>query len=314
MGYTILEKIPGIWNGPVSSSTPLGNYPEWIVDFRPISPAHVAAKNELDRLNDIFMSFFIVKHDCQSKIAFRNGGGFAGLERNSYMILDSVYENANLSYYRFSDPVSGGNRVYSDVIFKQDSMIIEVYTNKYNTLVEPVSHMLWKASLRDASATTAAINLFDFPQKQLERDFSNTFNDLNEAVFYSAAQDPFPEEDQAHIGNTLINISITNPSNPDPNKKVLIIVSTAKLFNGFNFNINNLKYRSRYVLIEAGTQVSFEFDYMHPGDYYVNAIYDVNGDYNFSSGDFINANFDIPFTLMPEGMREVDLEINFEIP
>ena len=53
LGYSILNKIKGIWNGPVTSTTPLGGYPEWIVDFRPISENQVSAKNELDTLNDI---------------------------------------------------------------------------------------------------------------------------------------------------------------------------------------------------------------------------------------------------------------------
>src|SRR5580698_10604573 len=59
MGYNLLSKICGIWDGGVTSTTPLGSYPEWIVDFRPISAAQVGAKNELDTLNSIFMSFFI---------------------------------------------------------------------------------------------------------------------------------------------------------------------------------------------------------------------------------------------------------------
>lgn len=58
LGFGVLNKIKGIWNGPVSSTTPLGGYPEWIVDFRPITENQIAAKNELDTLNDIFMSFF----------------------------------------------------------------------------------------------------------------------------------------------------------------------------------------------------------------------------------------------------------------
>src|SRR3954468_22565163 len=77
-GYGILSRLPGIWNGPVVSSTGLGSYPEWIVDFRPVSAAQVCAKNELDSLNNILMSFFIVKHNNEYKMAFRNGGGFAG--------------------------------------------------------------------------------------------------------------------------------------------------------------------------------------------------------------------------------------------
>src|ERR1043165_6321675 len=54
-GYNILGRLPGIWNGPVTSSTPLGSYPEWIVDFRPVSAAQVSAKNELDTVNNILM-------------------------------------------------------------------------------------------------------------------------------------------------------------------------------------------------------------------------------------------------------------------
>lgn len=314
MGYSILEQLPGIWNGPVTSSTPLGSFPEWIVDFRPISPSNVAAKNELDRLNDIYMSFFIVKHDCSSKIAFRNGGGFAGLERNSYMLLDSVFENATISYYRFSDPVSGGDRVYSDVIFKQDSLIIEVYTNKYNTLGTPVSHMKWTATKRDASSTSDALSIFNFPIKSLEKDFSNTFDGLSEAVFYSSAQDPFPEEDQPYLGQSNVNISISNPVAVDPTKKVLIIITTEPLFNGVIFNIANLKYRSRYVFVDAETNLEFEFDYMHPGQYFVNALYDSNGDFFFSSGDYINSPFDKSFILSPESVKDVNVDINLEIP
>ncbi len=62
-GYNILAKVPGIWNGAVYSPTPLGSYPEWIVDFRPISASQVSAKNELDAINDIFMSFFVAKFE-----------------------------------------------------------------------------------------------------------------------------------------------------------------------------------------------------------------------------------------------------------
>lgn len=118
VGFGILEKLPGIWNGPVFSPTPLGSYPEWIVDFRPISPSQISAKNELDSLNDIFMSFFVVKHDCEYKVAFRNGGGFGGAVRNSYMVIDSLNEGASESFYRFVDPAAGKNRVYTDVTFK----------------------------------------------------------------------------------------------------------------------------------------------------------------------------------------------------
>lgn len=314
-GYGILEKLSGIWHGPVYSSTPLGSYPEWIVDFRPISEAQISSKNELDSLNDIFMSFFIAKYGCNEyKMTFRNGGGFAGLVRNSYMVIDSVYESTALSFYRFKDPVSGGKRVYTDITFKGDSLIMKTYTNQYNTFNEPNMHMEWYAEKKDVSAAQDAIAAFNFPQKMMVRDFSTTFDDVSEAVFYSASADPYPEGEQPYLGNTNVNVTISNPGNPDNNKKVVIIITTEPLFNGVNFMPNNLIYRSRYVLVGAETNTGYNFNYMHPGEYYVNALYDDNGDSNFSSGDYMNSNFDVPFSLSSEGTQTVDVDINFQIP
>jgi hypothetical protein len=313
-GYSILSKLPGIWNGPVTSPTPLGSFNEWIVDFRPISAGQISAKNELDSINDIFMSFFIVKYDCDYKMAFRNGGGFAGNIRSSYMILDSLNEGASESYFRFVDPVSGGTRVYTEITFKDDSLIMHTFTNQYNTLSEPVTHMRWTASLQDTTSTQNAMSYHAYPQKILTKDFSTTFDGLSEAVFYNTATDPYPETDQPYLGVSKINVNITNPVSPDLNKKVLYIITTQPLFSGMNFIPANLKFRSRYVLVSAGTSTSFNFNYMHPGNYYLNAVYDDNGDLNFNSGDFINSSFDVPFTLPVNGTTSSSATINFQIP
>ncbi|MCF6306465.1 MAG: hypothetical protein L3J09_00760 [Flavobacteriaceae bacterium] len=313
-GFGVLEKLSGIWNGPVFSPTPLGDYEEWIVDFRPISPSQISAKNELDRLNEIFMSFFVVKYDCDYKIAFRNGGGFSGEVRNSYMIIDSVNESQSQSFYRFSDPISGGQRVYTDVLFKQDSLIMTTYTNFFNTLEEPTIHMTWKASLRDETAAQEAISLFNFPKKEMTRDFSSTFNGLQDAVFYSVASDPYPESEQPYLGDTTVSVTISNPVNPDSSKNMLLIITTQPLFNGNVFQFENLNYRSRYVFLEAQSSSTYNFNYMHPGNYYVNALYDSNGDFNFTSGDFINFPFDVPFTLTSNGTSNTTVDINLLIP
>jgi len=314
IGFNILEKLPGIWHGPVASSTPLGSFQEWIVDFRPISSAQISAKNELDSLNDIFMSFFIAKYDGKYMLFFRNGGGFAGQVRNSYMKIDSVYESSSLSFYRFIDPVSGGNRVDTDITFKDDSIIMHVHTNVYNTLSSPVTHMIWRAQRKDLTACQQAITTFQYPQKNLVRDFSSTFNGISEAVFYSAALDPYPEQEQPYLGNTNLTVTITQPTTIDPSKKVVIIITTQPLFSGFTFIPENLKFRSRYVFVGAAQPTGYNFNYMHPGNYYVNAIYDNNGDFIFSSGDYMNGSFDIPFTLSANGTSNPNLIINFLIP
>lgn len=314
-GFSIMSKLAGIWNGPVNSPTPIGSFPEWIVDFRPISNTQISAKNELDSINDIFMSFFIAKHNDSLKVAFRNGGGFAGNQRVSYLVLDSVYEDAAHSYYRFVDFVAGKSRVYSEVERKADSLRITTYTNQYNSLTTPALHMDWRAVLKDTTSTQPALSVFSgYPSKTMTKDFNTTFDLMTESIYYNSTTDPYPEADQPYLGNTDIHVNISNPGTVDTTKKTIILITTQPLFSGFTFQTGNLKYRSRYVPMTARTFAAFNFNYMHPGDYYVNVIYDANGDLTVGSGDYINGSFDVPFTLAPLGSQSVNVNVNFQIP
>jgi len=315
-GFGVLAKVNGIWDGPVSSTTGLGSYPQWIVDFRPISENQVSAKNELDTLNDIFMSFFIVKHNNSYKVAFRNGGSFGGSKRVSYMLADSVSEMASQSFYRFSEVVKGKSRAYSEVIRKGDSLILKSYTNKTNTLPSSVPHMLWRAKLQDSTSATAAIANFVFPKKSMTKDFSSTFVGQTESIYYSGsgipAGDPYSETAQPYLGKTTVNYTYDGAHVPVSGKKVLLIIMTQPLFSGPIPNLANLKYRSRYVILDALDQ-SFVFNYMHPGSYYVYALYDNDGNLSPSSGDWLST-VNTPFTLSALGTTTVSPQINFTIP
>ena len=44
-GYGLFNHLPGIWSGPIVSSTSVGNFPEYTADYRPISAAQISAKN-----------------------------------------------------------------------------------------------------------------------------------------------------------------------------------------------------------------------------------------------------------------------------
>jgi hypothetical protein len=314
-GYGILSRLPAIWNGPVTSSTMLGSYPEWIVDFRPVSAAQVCAKNELDSLNNILMSFFIVKHAGAYKMAFRNGGGFAGSNRIAYAVVDSVSETTNNYFYRFSDFRAGKNRVYTNVLFKDDSLIIHVYTNVYNTQSTTTSHMLWRAKRQDQSSASNAISHFSFPQKQLVKDFSTTFDSKPEAIYYDSdlANDPYNAAAQPYLGKTTVNISYNASHTPDPSKKVFLMITTQPLFSGFTYLPANLIYRSRYVFLSAD-DTQFTFDYMHPGTYYLYSFYDTNADGTFTSGDWTSSNFTNTFTLSDHGTQTVSTLIDLTIP
>jgi len=312
LGYSVLNKVKGIWNGPVTSTTPLGGYPEWIVDFRPISENQISAKNELDTLNDIHMSFFIAKYNNQYKVAFRNGGSFAGNQRVSYFLCDSVSETTAKSFYRFSEILIGKNRAYTEVILKQDSLIIKSYTNRYNTQANSTPHMVWSAKLQDTTSANAAVSNFNFPKQTLTKDFSSVFVGQTEAVYYNSSNEPYPESTQPYLGNTTVNYSFASNYTPLPNKKVLLIITTQPLFNGFVFNSANLKYRSRYVILTAN-DLSYTFNYMHPGSYHLHAFYDNDGNNLPNSGDWLSS-ANPSFTLGALGTSTVSTQINFTIP
>jgi hypothetical protein len=313
-GYQILPKLKGIWNGPVTSTTALGGYPEWIVDFRPISPSQISAKNELDTLNDINMSFFIALYKDQYTICFRNGGSFAGSKRISYFVCDSVAESGVENYYRFSEMVVGKNRAYCELIFRNnnDSLYFKTYTNQYNTLPNPVLHMTWSASRVDTTSCQPAVTQFSFPQKQLVQDFSTTFDAATESIFYGLSGDPYPEANQPTLGQTHATYSYAGAYIPVPSKKVFLIITTQPLITGFSFNAANLKYRSRYVILSA-TNPDFNFNYMHPGDYYLFAFYDADDNLTANSGDWFSLST-TPFNLGALGTANPTVQINFTIP
>lgn len=312
LAYKVLGKIKGIWNGPVSSTTALGSYPEWIVDFRPISENQVSAKNELDTLNDIHMSFFIALYNNQYKVGFRNGGSFNGNHRVSYFLADSVSEGTSRSYYRFCEIIKGKSRAYTEVIFSADSLYIKSYTNKYNTLTVPSLHMSWAAKLQDSTSCQAAVTNFGFPKMTMTKDFSNSFSGVSEAVYYNSSGDPYPESAQPYLGQTTANFTFAGTYSPNSSKKVLLVITTQPLFSGFVFNTANLKYRSRYVFLSAANP-GYTFNYMHPGTYYYYALYDNDGNKTFNSGDWVST-ANTTFSLGALGTTTTTTNINFTIP
>jgi hypothetical protein len=313
LGFGILDKVKGIWNGAVTSTTPLGGYPEWIVDFRPISENQISSKNELDTVNDIHMSFFVAKYNGEYKIAFRNGGSFGGQSRVSYLIADSVSETATQSFYRFSEIVIGKNRAFTEVIFKEDSLIIKAFTNNYNTQATPTPHMTWRARSQDLTSCQPAVSNFGFPKKTLTKDFTNTFAGQIESIYYSlTGGDPYPETDQPYLGKATINYTFASGYTPLSSNKVFLIITTQPLLVGGSLNSGNLIYRSRYVIL-AANDLSYTFNYMHPGTYYLYALYDGDGNNLPSSGDWFSAS-NTTFAVNSLATTTSSTTINFTIP
>lgn len=310
-GFGLFNHINGIWSGPITSSTSVGNFPEYTADYRPISASQVSAKNEMDKKNDLFMSFFITWHCDQYKLAFRNGGYFSGMQRISYLVIDSVSENGTTAFYRFKDFKAGTNRSYADLFFTGDSLYMKVYTNKYNTLQQAVIHFAWNAGRQDASAAQPAIANFSFPQKKLVKDLCSAFDGKTESIFYNAGDDVYKETEQPYLGKTQVNFTV--PANSDTSKKVFLIITTQPLFSGFTPQLQNLKYKSRYVIVKPNEQ-NFAFNYMHPGTYYLYGLYDADGNNTFSTGDYISSNTNYQFILANQEQKTLSLNLNFQIP
>lgn len=313
LGYGILSKIRGIWDGPVSSSTALGSYPQWIVDFRPISASQISSKNELDPLNSIQMSFFIAKYNNEYRVCFRNGGSFNGNTRISYFLVDSVFESSTISYYRFNEIIKGKTRAYTEMIFNNDSLQMNSYTNKYNSLIAAVLHSSWNAKRLDISSSEAALAHFNFPQKILAKDLTNAFDAAGEAIFYnSSSPDPYGDDIQPYLGQANISYTFAAGYTPIASKKVFLMISTQPLISGFSINLDNLKYRSRYVILDAN-DIDFNFNLMHPGTYFLYALYDADDNKFFSSGDWVSTT-NTSFVVPEKGVVSATTNINFSIP
>lgn len=181
----------------------------------------------------------------------------------------------------------------------------------FKTHVNNYFHFLYSAKKLDTAFADTAKQYFNFPQNISMKDFSGVFDARPDAVFYSFTGDPYPENDKPYLGNTQVTYSFDNSITPDPSKNVLIILSAQPLFSGFLFNPANLKYLTRYVLLKAN---EFNFNYMHPGKYYLNILYDVNGDLISNTGDYISFPFDVPYVLNPENTSNVNGTINLIIP
>jgi hypothetical protein len=192
-------------------------------------------------------------------------------------------------------------------------MYFKTYTNKSNTLTNPVVHMFWSAKRADSTTCQTAITNFSFPQKQMVKDFSSTFNSLAESIYYSDPSDPYKEASQPYLGQATLNYTFSGSITPVMTNKVLAIISAQPLIVGGMYQPQNMKFLSRSVVLSPA-DFSFTFNYMHPGNYYYYFLYDTNGDLAPTSGDWISINGANSFSLSALGTQNVTGQINFQIP
>jgi hypothetical protein len=81
-GVDLLAKLPGLWSGP-AMMTPLGNFPHMAFDLRPVDNQFVFGQAELDSADTLRFGFNIETYGGRDVLAYRNGGYFQGVLRDS---------------------------------------------------------------------------------------------------------------------------------------------------------------------------------------------------------------------------------------
>ena len=204
LGFGFLDKIIGLWNGKVFSDTPAGSFDAWYVDFRPVSSSEVVQFSNLDTNTIDYISFFIVKHDNKLKIAMRTEGVFMNKGCVTYEVLDSADEEH--AYYRFSDFCAGKKRAFTEFIFKDDNLIMQTFTNKFNTLDKPKLHSKWEAIRVDTKNAEIAKKYFKYPQHVMIKDFTNAFKNMSESIYFTFENDPYPSSSIPYVGSVTFDI------------------------------------------------------------------------------------------------------------
>jgi len=310
-GFGILARLPGLWNGPVFTSTPAGSFENWFVDFRPVSPGQVSQYSTLDEHTLNYLTFFIVKRDGLLKVALRTEGVFDNKGCVTYEVIDKFDEAAG--YYRFSDFKAGTERAYTEFFFKSDSFIMDVYTNKFNRVSPLELHSRWTAVRADRRAAEASVSRFKFPQAMMVKDFDSTFKNMSESVYFTFENDPYPSSSQPYVGTVRVKMAIAANLEVRDTDELFLLLTTQSLFEGLTYKPENLKYISRYVYLPPDTK-EYSFSNIHPGTYYLYAYNDLNNDKKHKKGDYMSSNIANTFTLSEKGVAEIDTFIDFIIP
>jgi hypothetical protein len=310
-GIGILKRLPGQWSGPVYSSTPAGSFEKWYVDFRPVSAGQVSQYSSIDADTINYISFFIVRHGGRLAVAMRTEGVFQNRGCVTYEAADTVRESDG--YYRFSDFQAGDRRAYTEFTFRGDELVMEVYTSRFNTVNPPQLHSRWSAKLAGRGAASAAARRFSFPGRAAVKDFTDTFRNMKESIYFDLDRDPYPSSSQPHTGRVTVNVAFDGKLRVRNSREVLVLLTTKSLYDGLKYDPEKLKYISRHAYLKPDAK-SCVFKNVHPGKYYLYAYVDVNGDRKYLSGDFMSSEINRTFELAPNGKVTVGTKIDFVIP
>ncbi len=325
-GFDFFTEMMGHW---VGSMNLMGDHIEWFAfDYRPISPSHIHGIFEGGSIGNLLTSFFVCNFKGTKTIMARNGGILNGIYRTSYFILDKVEIDDKESYYRFVDAYGGKDIMWMELRFKSDNLEFNSYTSRFGTYPIPKRHMHFKAKKMNIELAKTAAEKVGYPKNVTEREFPNglpipnwgkeypvvtsasyIWNDLSQDITTLGkwAQDPYRIDEIPYLSK--LNL-IVERSKIIENKKLLVYFSKLPLTNNdgyLNMEYGYIKWsdmNSVLLFSEIGRDKNdFTFTYLHPGDYYITIIADLDEDQVPSSGDITGKSIHI--NILPNTNQDI---------
>lgn len=143
-GVELLALLPGLWSGP-ATMTPLGNFPRMNFDLRPVDGQMVFGQAELDAADTLRFGFNIETYGGRDVLAYRNGGYFGGVLRDTRTALDSTDGGT----WRFCY-VGDGGCDYIDARFTVSGSSLVLDTH-----VRGQPHVYWNAQRQETRTVPA---------------------------------------------------------------------------------------------------------------------------------------------------------------
>lgn len=145
-GLALMTRLAGLWVGP-ARMTPLGDFPVMAMDFRAVGPGFLFAQTDMDAQDNLRFGLSIETYGGVDVLAYRNGGLFQGVLRDSRTTLVEA-DDAN-GRYRFCSAAQGCG--YIDATFRftgPDDLV-------FDTLVKGTQHVFWTAKRRETRTVPA---------------------------------------------------------------------------------------------------------------------------------------------------------------
>ena len=229
---------PGLWVGPVDSTTSAGDFPTMNMDVRPADGHTLFSRVDLDGSNSVRMAMVIEQQGGEDVLVFRNGGYFLGILRDSRTQL--VEADLEAERWRFCSIDAGCD--YVDAVFDFNG-----------------------ADALDMHVEVKGTTHFDWPATRAElREIDGPFPVDDTA---QPGDEPFPE-----MPTLQVTLTWTEPLADASDGWIILSLTDCGLGGGCTPS------RFIRGGAEAGaTSLVLELDQIHADTYKANAVLDRNG-------------------------------------